>query len=144
MLNSQTPCKHEASEVRYLSVKGMRCWEQQCLAPRQPAGHSEAIGPERRGQHGSNSDFHLVHGGGLVGITPCDHHLLFQTGSCMMPTSCTPSLPRTASALLWTRWFWELCPRCWRGSVDISYLYLAGMNFLDKVCVNWGVKTTNE
>lgn len=64
---------------------------------------------------------------------------LFQMRNCMMPTSYTPSAQEKVRAMMWKHWCWRSCLRCWRSSVDISYLYLAGMNSLVKVCFNWGI-----
>ena len=55
-----------------------------------------------------------------------------------------PSLREKARVMMWTRWCWKFFRRCWRGSVDTSYSYLAGMSFLDKVCFQWGIKIRNE
>lgn len=54
--------------------------------------------------------------------------------------SYTPSAQQRARAMMWTQWCWGSCLRCWRSSVDISYLYSAGMNSLDKVCFHGGIR----
>lgn len=47
-------------------------------------------------------------------------------------------------AMKWTIWCWRFFPRCWKGNVDTSCLYLAGMGFLGKVCLHRSTESTNK